>query len=1115
MAVMCWRKRPWQLTSTLAVAVGLLAASATPTLAATGTPAPATGSAGSGHTAGVPLQSVPPAPTLPTRPLPVTGGAPAPAPAGVSAAALPVGASIDLKVLVVSRTGSEVELPAVTKTLDYLGTPYDVYNAGGPPGGLTADKLATGSHALYSGVILTDSSLGVTGGALSGPELTTLTSYEATFGIRQVTWYTFPNTYYGFTGTPTSTTAATPATYTAAGATVFSYVNAANPLTISNATTYLAPAATDANTTPLLTNGANALALVHTYPAEGNRMNLALTFDSNEFLTHNLVLGYGLVNWVNGGLYLGERHSYLEPQPDDILLASGDNTWPAGTLCTTSVDNPSLPTFRMSGTDLQKAVDWQKTVQANPVSAQVALEWPFNGDGTTGTPTDTLTPAVKTLQSNFKWISHTWDHENLDAIAHDPAVLELTYNNTAATTLGLIKFNSSRLITPDVSGLDNPAFLQAANEQGVRFLVSDTSIKGPTPKRSGDNPSPNAGRYNPSQPAILEVPRHPTNLYFNVTDPPGWLSEDNCLYPTGANGHVADYAALLDRESEVLLGYLLRGDMDPLMFHQPNVAAYDGTHSLLSDLLDATLTKYKQYETLPILSPALDEVGKKMAARMSYNAAGVTSSFVPNQSVTLTATHSTVVPVSGLTPRAPVPPSVTTETYGGQPISYVTLTANVPVTIQYGAGDPIDTKRAEPAMAFLGADVGGRVSHPDGGLSQQYQGGVIYYSPATGAHEVHGAILGKWAAMGAELSAVGYPTTDETATTAGGGRQNLFQNGSIYWSPTTGTYELHGLINAHYQAINGPIAIGLPQTDETTTPDGIGRYNHFTGGSIYWTPATGAHEVHGGIRDKWAALGWELGVAGYPTTDETATPDGTGRFNDFTGASIYWTPATGAHEVHGLIAAHYGELGGPTSLLGYPLTDETATPDGTGRYNHFTGGSIYWTPAIGAHEVHGLIAAHYAELGGPTGLLGFPLTDETATPDGTGRYNHFTGGSIYWTPATGAHEVHGAIREQWAAMGWERSVAGYPTTDETDIPGVPGGRMNAFSATNLVIYWSASTGAHETYGSIRQYYTDAAGGPAGRLGLPTSGEYAIPGGRASNFEHGVLSWNAATGQVRG
>src|SRR5664280_2221935 len=674
---MCWRKRPWQLTSTLAVAVGLLAASATPALAATGTP-PATGSAGTGHTAGVPLQPVPPVPTLPTRPLRVTGGAPAPAPAGVSAAALPAGASIDLKVLVVSTTGAEVELPAVTKTLDYLGTPYTVYNAAATPGGLTADKLATGSHALYSGVILTDSSLGVTGGALSATELTTLTSYEGTFGIRQVTWYTFPNTYYGFTGTPTSTTAATPASYTTAGATVFSYVNATNPLTISNATTYLAPAATDPNNSVLLTSGANALALVHTYPAEGNRQNLALTFDSNEFLTHNLVLGYGLVNWVNGGLYLGERHSYLEPQPDDILLE--DSTWPAGTPCTTSVDAPSLPTFRMTGTDLQAAVTWQNTMRAGATSGAVALEWPFNGVGTTTgfTPPDTLTPAITALQNNFKWINHTWDHENLDQITHDAAVTELTRNNAEAITLGLTQFNTSRLITPDISGLDNPAFLQAAVEQGVRYLVSDTSIKGPpaTTKRSGDNPSPNAGWTNPSQPAILEVPRHPTNLYFNVTDQAGWLAEDNCLYPLNANGHVSTYAQLLDRESEVMLGYLLRGDMDPLMFHQPNLKAYDvAGHSLLSDLLDATLAKYNRSETLPILSPALDQVGARMAARMAYNASGVTASIVPNQSITLSATQNATVPVSGLTPITPTP-SVTTETYGGQPISYVTLTAN-------------------------------------------------------------------------------------------------------------------------------------------------------------------------------------------------------------------------------------------------------------------------------------------------------------------------------------------------------------------------------------------------------------------------------------------------------
>jgi uncharacterized protein with LGFP repeats len=46
-----------------------------------------------------------------------------------------------------------------------------------------------------------------------------------------------------------------------------------------------------------------------------------------------------------------------------------------------------------------------------------------------------------------------------------------------------------------------------------------------------------------------------------------------------------------------------------------------------------------------------------------------------------------------------------------------------------------------------------------------------------------------------------------------------------------------------------------------------------------------------------------------------------------------------------------------------------------------------------------------------------PLTDESPTPDGIGRFNHFQGGSIYWTPGIGAHEVHGAIRDKWASMG--------------------------------------------------------------------------------------------------
>ena len=42
---------------------------------------------------------------------------------------------------------------------------------------------------------------------------------------------------------------------------------------------------------------------------------------------------------------------------------------------------------------------------------------------------------------------------------------------------------------------------------------------------------------------------------------------------------------------------MLMGDMDPQMFHQSNLHAYDGTHSLLGDLYDATFTTYSNCST--------------------------------------------------------------------------------------------------------------------------------------------------------------------------------------------------------------------------------------------------------------------------------------------------------------------------------------------------------------------------------------------------------------------------------------------------------------------------------------------------------------------------------------
>ena len=210
------------------------------------------------------------------------------------------------------------------------------------------------------------------------------------------------------------------------------------------------------------------------------------------------------------------------------------------------------------------------------------------------------------------------------------------------------------------------------------------------------------------------------------------------------------------------------------------------------------------------------------------------------------------------------------------------------------------------------------------------------------------------------------------------------------------------------------------------------------------------------ISVKYASLGGATGWVGPALTPITRCPDQVGQYQHYANGSIYWHPNTGAQEVHGLIRARWQSLGWERSFLGYPTTDESRCADGIGRYNHFQNGTIFWSPSSGAWEVHGSIRGKYALLGWERGFLGYPLTNESTAPDGYGKYNHFQGGSIYWSPYTGAFEVHGLIRQQWASMGWERSALGYPISDELQVFG-GAGRLSNFQHGS--IYWSPTAGS--------------------------------------------------------
>lgn len=123
-------------------------------------------------------------------------------------------------------------------------------------------------------------------------------------------------------------------------------------------------------------------------------------------------------------------------------------------------------------------------------------------------------------------------------------------------------------------------------------------------------------------------------------------------------------------------------------------------------------------------------------------------------------------------------------------------------------------------------------------------------------------------------------------------------------------------------------------------------------------------------------------------------------------------------------------------FLGAPKGVEVPTWDKTGRWQEFANGAILWHPTVDAgraHVVWGAILKRFWALGAER-VVGYPVTDEFATPDAAGRYNHFTGSdkwgaSIYWHPKTGAKLVKGMIREAWGKANWEKGL-GYPVDEE-------------------------------------------------------------------------------------
>jgi hypothetical protein len=133
------------------------------------------------------------------------------------------------------------------------------------------------------------------------------------------------------------------------------------------------------------------------------------------------------------------------------------------------------------------------------------------------------------------------------------------------------------------------------------------------------------------------------------------------------------------------------------------------------------------------------------------------------------------------------------------------------------------------------------------------------------------------------------------------------------------------------------------------------------------------------------------------------------------------------HQIEAALKIISAKAAALSGLAGAQISDVELVP--TGYVVHYQGCDIYYSSATGAHEVHGDIKAKYDALLGSFGTLGLPITDESDVGDGAGRYNHFVNGSIYWTAHTGPMMMLIPIRDFWLNHG-AQSTLGYPVYDQ-------------------------------------------------------------------------------------
>ena len=434
-----------------------------------------------------------------------------------------------------------------------------------------------------------------------------------------------------------------------------------------------------------------------------------------------------------------------------------------------------------------------------------------------------------------------------------------------------------------------------------------------------------------------------------------------------------------------------------------------------------------------------------------------------------------------------------------------------------GFGPPVGSEvkpaydRAGGPAGYLGLPTGAEsCGLTGGGCSQDFQGGSIDWSPASGAHATDGAILATWRNLGSQDGYLGYPSGDPVCIRTNPGCSQEFQGGTITWTASTGAAAVDGAIRSVWAGSGGgPGWLGYPVASPVCGLRGGACVQGFQTGSVVWSASLGAIPIDGAMWRNWASTGSEAGILGYPTARPVCGASGcTQRFEQ---GQIRWSGSTGAHALTSTaIQAAYDSRSGAGGYLGQPVSDTECASGGCEQ--HFQGGVVYAERGGGAaFAVDGAMLARLQATGGVTGPLGYP-TGNPACADG-GCTQRFERGQVLWSGRSGAAALlDGPVAVQYRSTAGTSGYLGWPTGDT--VCGLTGGGCKQ-QFTGGAIYGVSA--AYPLDGAILARWLQE-GAETGPLGYPVASPVKTASGPdqyRQAFEHGSITWTAAGGAVVG